>query len=283
MENRKQISLEIPSTYKAGEFFDKFGARYSTGNKELDDYIVNSSLDYDESAGIMGGSLPEVVYNFSDNDENAKTLSKLREMFHTKQYIENFSRNRIFREGVSGHKRNYTISDNDVINRLYDIYSASNKPNVTHNKSLGVNILLGILSNKYKYRPNYNPITNTIHLPTYYNDTKAYKYWNKHRGDQPNINSSNYIPELSHAYQFKSNNTNNYTKLSLPGDIKVNGKTGYNRKNHLEYEAHNIIEPNIYDYILGNIDYKTFINNIKNKNVLKYRCGGHKSLRNYGN
>ena len=58
------------------------------------------------------------------------------------------------------------------------------------------------------------------------------------------------------------------------------GETGYNRKNHFEYEAHKIIEPNIYDYILGNIDYKTFINNIKNKNVLKYRCGGHKSLKN---
>lgn len=80
----KKISLEAPSTYKAGEFYDKFGAKYSTGNKELDDYIVNSSLDLDESAGIMGGSLPEVVYNFSDNDENAKTLSKLIEMFPTK-------------------------------------------------------------------------------------------------------------------------------------------------------------------------------------------------------
>ena len=281
MGNRKQRSLGIPSTYKAGEFFDKFGAKYSTGNKELDNYIVNSSLDSDESAGIMGGSLPEVVYNFSDNAENAKTLSNLREMFHTKQYIKNFSRNPIFIDGIRGHERNYTISDNDVINRVYDIYSASNKPNVTHNRSLH-NILGGILFNHNKYRANYNPITNTIHLPSSYNDSKSYKYWKKLRGDQPNINNLDYISELSHAYQYYSNNTNNYTKIGLPGDIKINGKTGYDRKNHVEYEAHKIIEPNIYDYILGNIDYKTFINNIKNKNVLKYRCGGHKSLRNYG-
>lgn len=280
MGNRKKRSLGIPSTYKAGEFFDKFGAKYSTGNKELDDYIVNSSLDSDESAGIMGGSLPEVIYNFSDNAENSKTLSKLREMFHTKQYIKNFSRNPIFRNGIRGHERNYTISDNDVINRVYDIYSASNKPNVTHNRSLGVNILGGILFNHNKYRPNYNVITNTIHLPSSFNDTHAHKYWKKHRGDQPNINNLHYIAELSHAYQYNSNNTNNYTKLSIPGDIKINGKTGYHRKNHLEYEAHSIIEPNIYDYVLGNIDYKTFINNIKNKNVLKYRCGGRKSLKN---
>lgn len=280
MGNKKRRSLGIPSTYKAGEFYDKFGAKYSTGNKELDDYIVNSSLNSDESAGIMGGSLPEVVYNFSDNDENAKTLSKLREMFPTKQYIKNFSRNPIFRDGVKHHERNYTISDNDVINRLYNIYSASNKPNVTHNRNLIVNVLGGILSNSNRYRANYNPVTNTIYLPSSLNDSPAHKYWKKHRGDQPNINNLHYIAELSHAYQYNSNNTNNYNKIGLPSDIKINGKDGYNRKNHFEYEAHKIIEPNIYDYVLGNIDYKTFVNNIKHKNLLKYRYGGRKSLKN---
>ena len=136
MGNRKQISLGIPSTYKTGEFFDKFGAKYSTGNKELDNYIVNFSLDSDESAGIMGGSLPEVVYNFSDNVENAKTLSKLREMFHTKQYIKNFSRNPIFIDGIRGHERNYTISDNDVINRVYERNDESKEESIGLSKEV---------------------------------------------------------------------------------------------------------------------------------------------------
>lgn len=87
---------------------------------------------------------------------------------------------------------------------------------------------------------------------------------------------------MSHAYQYNSNNTNTYNKIGLPSDIKINGKDGYNRKNHFEYEAHEIIEPNIYDYVLGNINYKTFVNNIKHKSLLKYKFGCRKSLRNYG-
>lgn len=57
---------------------------------------------------------------------------------------------------------------------------------------------------------------------------------------------------------------NNPNIFELSSDIKINGKTGYNRKDHYEYEAHKIIEPLISKYIQGQLD--AFKQAIRDKN-----------------
>jgi len=67
---------------------------------------------------------------------------------------------------------------------------------------------------------------------------------------------SGLIPELAHAYQYyaddKSVSENNLNPwFNLPGDIKIKGKTGYERPGNAEHSAHSIIEPAILDYVVG--------------------------------
>lgn len=70
------------------------------------------------------------------------------------------------------------------------------------------------------------------------------------------LNVEDYISELSHAYQSHADDPllskyglNSF--LSLPGDIKIKGRDGYDRPGNNEFSAHRIIEPAIYRYIYG--------------------------------
>lgn len=205
------------------------------------------------------GSLPEVV--ITPDKESNLTLQHLREIFPNKQYRRDFKTNPIFKSNQ--------ISDNQVIDRLYNVFELSDKPSVTYQPSITNLLFID------KYRANYNLISNRIYLPSKTNnqikkrnkqlEQRGYQQLIRNK-DPQYINHEDYIPELSHALQVKSNFINNPNIFELPSDIKINGKTGYNRKDHYEYEAHKIIEPLISKYIQGQLDLDAFKQAIRDKN-----------------
>jgi len=84
-----------------------------------------------------------------------------------------------------GYTTNNTISLNNKIHRLYDVYKKSDKPEISPNKSLIVNYLGSIIKSENKYRPNYMLSSNKIFIPN--NGINKYNAWG-------------FIPELAHAY-----------------------------------------------------------------------------------
>ena len=68
------------------------------------------------------------------------------------------------------------------------------------------------------------------------------------------------MDELGHAYHdaaIRRGTTAAPTDNAHLPDQKVNGKTGYHRENHYEYQAHRIVDPAIGHYINGGLGLRT--------------------------
>lgn len=195
------------------------------------------------------GDLPEAVITPSEGDILSK--NRLNEMFpNVKDYHQ-------LSDYFYGNTARNGLSQNEQIDRLYQIYSVSGKPKL---KSASWAMKYFPIYNKkmrYGARPNYNPFSNTIHIY-----------------DRNYPDMGNYIAELAHAYQFRAMPFSWDKLTSLPSDIKVNGKTGYERPTNLEYQAHSIIEPMIENYVSGNI--KSF-NQDRWNNILQNEINKRKS------
>lgn len=139
------------------------------------------------------------------------------------------------------------IDSRTYINRLWELYNKAQKPtikNVRDDKFGPVPILEKIKGGDPE-RAHYNPFTNTLYVSS-----------------NPDIMAGDVEAELSHAYQhYGTDMPRKYgwvrTLTTLPGDIKVNGRSGYKRIGNKEFDAHKIIEPLFHDYLTTpNINYE---------------------------
>lgn len=179
-------------------------------------------------------ALPEVVVKPSEEDKNS--LAKMIRMLPDAK-----SREDIYYEiDPFRHLADepIKISQNESIDRLYDVYKQSGYPKVSNHRT--VFDYLTYPFSKDLNRSSYNPITNTMHLPN---------------SEEAKYDAEGFIPELAHAYQFNGNNADFWGNFfHIPGDIKIGGKSGYERPGHMEHTAHSVIEPAIYDYVQGYTD-----------------------------
>lgn len=179
--------------------------------------------------------LPEVVVKPSEKDKNS--LAKMIRMLPDAKSREDM----YYEIDPWSVDEPLKISQNESIDRLYNIYKLSGYPDVSSHRT--IRNYLEYPFSKWLDRPIYNPITNTMHLPN---------------SEEAKYDAAGFIPELAHAYQFHGDKTGFLDFLKnafhLPGDIKINGKSGYERPGHMEHTAHSIIEPAIYDYVQGYTD-----------------------------
>lgn len=125
------------------------------------------------------------------------------------------------------------------INRLYNLYNKAQKPTIKSTRSkLNIQIpflqKIGIVEGD-RDRANYNALFNTMFV-------------------SPDDTASEIEAELAHAYQYYGTDVPRkwgvLNKLeSLPGDIKIKGKSGYKRFGNQEFNAHSIIEPMFNTYL----------------------------------
>lgn len=173
-------------------------------SKWLARYVLNDAL-FD---GIYAGELPEVTVK-----PGLKTKigsAQMKAMFGDSPY-----KSRIVRQMDN---LGYNQSQTELLSNLYNIWLQAQAPSSTSKDSL-FNIVTG------KGRAMYDPITNSM--------TSIHNY-------------DDFISELAHAYQFKTKEGEKYKGTwydKLPGDIKVNGKEGYERPSHYEYQAHTVLQP----------------------------------------
>lgn len=199
--------------------------------KDLTEWI--NELMTDNKVSVDGGELGNVVVTPTKQDK--KILRLFKKAIPNKQ-IRNTIYEDLDVEDEFQPLTNKTLSQNEKVRNIVSIWQMSGNPS-TYN---------GILDFFARYpgtsdrRPNYNMWNNSIGNIGFNYDLGAL---------------DDYLAELSHAYQFskyapKKIRENQLTRfLSLPGDIKINGKDGYSRPGNLEYNAHSIIEPAIRDYI----------------------------------
>lgn len=200
------------------------------------DNFYQSDIDWLESLPALGNSyydagvLPEVV--IKPPKDNA--VYKAGYMIPNKQLRNQF---------YNSINQNY--DSRLYINRLWHLYNKSQKPTIRSVES-PLNIVVPTfekLTMGTIDRPNYSPFTNTMFI-------------------SPEYAADDIEAELAHAYQTYGTDVprsrgwiNNL--LSLPGDIKIGGRSGYDRPGHIEYDAHSIIEPAIHDYLTNNHEYNS--------------------------
>lgn len=145
-------------------------------------------------------------------------------------------RHSLFKEAnIAGSNK----SSNYKFNKIIDLAIKSGNPNVVDNDNT---------------RPYYNPINNTSYLPVYKDDTYL-----------------SYLSELTHAYQRKYNGIINM--LDLPSDVKIKGKDRYATQNTTEYNAHQIIQPMMREYLDSDMTFEQLQDSI-NKKIGRYEDGG---------
>lgn len=205
--------------------FKESGFTSSTPEKETLRIALNGQTYFD------AGTLPEVTIR--PPKDNA--VYKMGYMIPNKD----------LRKAVYDDIDLYTdIDQRSYINRLWNLYNKSQRPSIKSTKSLS-NIIVPMyekISGGYTDRANYSPITNTMYISQY---------------DEP---AEDLVAELSHAYQTHGTDTpRSYGWIkqffTLPGDIKINGQTGYGRIGNKEFVAHSIIEP-LFRQHLTNKDYQ---------------------------
>ena len=181
-------------------------------------------------------NLPDVVIHPPKDG----AVDKMRKMIPDKNL-----RTKFYEDLYNNERSVYADVDKRLfINRLYQLYKKSGEPSIKSTKSLSnfiVPVIQFVTGNNI-HRPNYNPLLNIIHAP--------------------DMNPNSIVAELSHAYQYHGTDTpRNYNWIkqwfSLPSDIKINGKSGYERPGNYEYVAHEIIEPYFNSYLTNpNVKYQ---------------------------
>lgn len=187
------------------------------------------------SSAYYAGTLPEVVIRpLKDN-----AVYKANYMIPNKEL-----RNQFYNSiGENYDSRLY-------INRLWNLYNKSNKPNIKSVQKDYFNAIpllqkFGIM-NGDENRAHYSPFTNTMYV-------------------DPNDVAEDIEAEMSHAYQINGTDTPRSWKwmkqfLSRPnGDFEINGKSGYDTPGSLEHVAHSIIQPAIKRYLTDNYDYNSSV------------------------
>lgn len=178
------------------------------------------------------GQLPEIVIR--PPKDNA--VKKIVEMIPNDKLRSSFYNTIDFSD-----EPEFFVDNRNYINRLWQLYNKSDRPNIRpiSNKGDIINIgqNLGIIKGENS-RAHYDPISHTMYV-------------------NPDRAANDIVAELAHAYQFRGTDTPRDLNwmlqfLSLPGDIKINGVDGYHRPGNLEYNAHMIIEPRFNTYLRSN-------------------------------
>lgn len=182
----------------------------------IDYHMYKSPYSYFDA-----GTLPEVI--ITPPKDNA--VSKAKQIFK-----ERILRNQFYRD-----LNNIDADRRDYINKLYQIYLKSGSPKIksTTSKENIVIPLYELISGGNTERANYSPMSNTMYV-------------------SPNDIIHDVEAEMSHAFQYYSKDYKNsiLEKItSLPGDIKIKGKTGYERVGNIEHSAHSIVEPLMRSYL----------------------------------
>lgn len=214
--------------------FKEMGFSSSTPEKEALRNAFSGRTYFD------AGTLPEVTIR--PPKDNA--------VYKMGYMIPNKSLRNSFYESIEPSE-DENIDSRMYINRLWELYNKAQKPtikNVRDDKFGPVPILEKIKGGDPE-RAHYNPFTNTLYVSS-----------------NPDIMAGDVEAELSHAYQhYGTDMPRKYgwvrTLTTLPGDIKVNGRSGYERIGNKEFDAHKIIEPLFHDYLTTpEIDYGSTYN-----------------------
>lgn len=196
--------------------------------KDLTKWI--NELMTDNKVSVNGGELKNVVV--TPTKEDKKILRLLKRAVPDKNIrsdiYERFDKDLEWRTSA-GEKSN--ISQNERVKNLVSVWQMSKNPKMYNN------IVDKFITDSKLGTPraNYIPILNKF-------------------GNIANLDD--YISELSHAYQFSPNADKKFREnillsfLNLPGDISINGKSGYKRPGNLEHTAHSIIQPALENFIM---------------------------------
>ena len=239
---------------------------------EYNSYPQYNKLDFDERKEAYRKDpiyLPEVVKTPSQKD------------IKTKQYIQNLVPNKNTRDDLyktasylnlkdqhsfddSENKKSLYSSDNDYALRLARLYNAAGSPNINR---------LSIQDNDWAKQE------------------RAYMEQGYIGKDNLYVNTpEDLISELSHSYGFKQGATPAIKSLvddimyGNPDNYYEKGKTGYNNPRHNEYQTHKVVEPNLYNFIRGNIksmdikDLNNKINQIKEQRIDRFGTSPGKYL-----
>lgn len=253
----KKQDMSIQYNYKKEPFIDSLDKVVNEyNNQSTSDYFgLNDTKQSNSSKPIY---LPEVVKTPSQRDVKIK------------QYIQNLVPNKNVRDDlyksssylnfkdqddINNNKAQY-ISDNDSALRLARLYNESGQPNINR---------LSIQDNQFAKQGR------AYMTPGYFTNDDLY------------INTpEDLIAELSHSYGEKTGLVPRYkiglTKMLYgnPDNYYEKGKTGYNNPRHYEYQTHSVVQPNLYNFLKGNIksmdikDLNNKINQIKEQRIDRF-------------
>lgn len=222
--------------------------RYPEKNDEHILQWVDDAAKNREWAYYDAGVLPEVVIKPPKDNAVYKANYMIPNKELRNQFYNSINNN-------SGYFNDYTKDTRTYINKLWDLYKKSGKPTikpVSSRISPEMTVLqkIGVM-NGDETRATYDPYFNTMFV-------------------NPEDAADDIVAEMAHAYQFHGTDTPrsfNWVKqfFSLPGDIEINNKSGYDRHGNKEYIAHSIIEPRFNMYLTGNYPYDFIWNSIQNE------------------
>lgn len=201
---------------KVLDFERSYNARTTPEQRAL-----NHALKSNSRAVFDAGTLPEITIR--PPKDNA--------VYKTGYMIPNKSLRNSFYESIDDD-----VDQRMYINRLWELYKKAQKPSIKNvRKQVGIFPLYQKLRGGDPDRANYSAELNTMHV-------------------SPDYTSEDIEAELAHAYQmYGTDFPRKYgwprKILSLPGDIKINGKSGYERIGNSEFDAHEIIEPLFHNYL----------------------------------
>lgn len=210
---------------KVLDFERSYNARTTPEQRAL-----NHALKSNSRAVFDAGTLPEVIIR--PPKDNA--------VYKTGYMIPNKSLRNSFYESIDDD-----VDQRMYINRLWKLYNKSQKPSIKNvlNHKLDIVPIYQKIRGKDTDRPHYTSYTNTMYV-------------------SPDYAADDIEAELAHAYQFYGTDMpRKYgwprAIMSLPGDIKIGGKRGYERVGNIEFDAHKIIEPMFHDYLtIPDINYE---------------------------
>lgn len=143
------------------------------------------------------------------SEYDKKLFSITKKMFPNKQVRDLVCEELVYADDVSDYPQN---SYNDRLLNMILLYKLCGSPSITNKSKSKFNIICS----------NYVP---------YYNHINAYP--------------GQLISELSHAFQYN----NPIRKPSIPLDNKTDNGSDYDRKGSIEHQAHEIIAPNLVEFL----------------------------------
>lgn len=238
------------------------GNKYNLSPRQLagisDEYssLVYDPKQYVEDFKMFGPDIfidkdVERANEMLDNGYGFFEMSPLQEVVVTPDYdlmrkAQQIVPNKSLRTALYQLAEDYTKkhSSNYGVNRLLDLYQYAGKPSVQE-----VNTgIYSIIPSKFpngKSRAFYNPSFDTMYLGR--NQETLHQY-----GDS--YNPSDLAAELAHPYHLKVSNKSPLRAITDAifrgrADKKVNGKTAYQRHGDVEYQTHQIVQPEMRYYV----------------------------------